>query len=360
MPLSATAHQDLALELSRVFARLDEYCDPRSGCAHLFNDAASGLFGGGRGPRPLVDIVERLKRWADTETNVDERALVLKLRAAFLRLLDGAGQTNLVLSYAYGQSEAFKADVRAAEDASRALGLLAFDVPARRMSTAAAPTVDGRDKAPLSGQSPVVPPVSTDTRPQDPGAGSVRDAAVARYSLTDRGRVWEARFGTGFVILTKCAGLRHLRHVLQNPRRFFTHLDLARLNGDHSFSQGLKTLDAEARRRIEQDVTELKEQIDDAHEVGDEVRESQLQQELANLAQQFEKDKGRGGRTRKIDDVAVRRGQAVKKALDRSLVEICKCLPPLADHLDSTLKRDPQGVTYEPDRPLTWEFPATP
>jgi hypothetical protein len=112
-------------------------------------------------------------------------------------------------------------------------------------------------------------------------------------------------------------------------------------------------LTPEGKKRMQQQFKKLKEQIEEAEELGDADKKAELEDQLDNLEKYVAAAYGLGGRSRKSSDPGESMRKSVTTAIKRALKTIEINFPALATHLNNSIKTG-LFCSYQPENPITW------
>ncbi len=164
-------------------------------------------------------------------------------------------------------------------------------------------------------------------------------------------------------------GLRYLSRLLAEPGREFHVLDLVALENApastgpadpvRAFSadgDAGELLDARAKAAYRRRLTEIDEDLAEAHARGDMARAAQGEVERDILVRELSRAVGLGGRDRRAGSSSERARSAVTRAMRHALSRIRTQHAPLGDHLDRTI-RTGTYCAYSPDSrlPIAWK-----
>ena len=172
------------------------------------------------------------------------------------------------------------------------------------------------------------------------------------FALT--GNFWAiGGLGATFSIKTS-KGLSYIHRLLQHPDEEFHSLDL--LNGpgtefipagvgaaDSSLTVGRPSdagemLDVQAKRDYKRRLLELRERLEDAHEVGNSARAAEIESEMDFLAREISRAVGLGGRDRRAGSAAERARLNVSRAIKAALQKISEHDQVLGEQLNQSLR----------------------
>src|SRR5208337_1616147 len=182
-------------------------------------------------------------------------------------------------------------------------------------------------------------------------------------------------------------GLGYLAHLLRHPATEFHVLDLAggiasqreqdetsrsapglprgdedlEKAGIHigSLGDAGEMLDEQAKVAYRRRLSELREELDEAKELGNVERAEQAEQEIDALTRELSRAVGLGGRNRKAASASERARQSVTKTIKSVLERIAESNARLRDIFSQCI-RTGTFCSYQPnpDFPIEWEFAA--
>jgi pimeloyl-ACP methyl ester carboxylesterase len=200
---------------------------------------------------------------------------------------------------------------------------------------------------------------------------TVRRLAIDQANVLRRdGEYWTVAYGGLATTLRDSKGLRDLARLLAAPRHELHVLDLAapptaatrtassfRGTADAGMTIDSRPtepiIDDAARAAYKRRIAELKQDIDDAENVGDGEAGAKARQELDILVKELASAYGLGGRPRRTPDHVERARKAVTRRLRDVVARIDRAHPALGRHLDASVHT---GVycSYAPERDLVW------
>ena len=201
--------------------------------------------------------------------------------------------------------------------------------------------------------------LGTDNRPR-PRSVACRVATLARD-----GNWWTAGCGDTRVRLRDTKGMRYLADVVAHPGVERHALDLVDVvEGVAAATTGIdrrklgnagEILDAESRTLYRRRVADLRDQVEDALDAGDDDRAAELQSELDALIAQLAQAFGLSGRERKASDAAEKARLNVTRALRAAIAKLEEALPGPGAVLDRRVKTG-MFCAYEPhpDDEILW------
>lgn len=164
------------------------------------------------------------------------------------------------------------------------------------------------------------------------------------------GSLWLIAFDHQVARLPERRGFHDLARLLAAPGR---EIHCAELAGLVIKSDGLESLDPQARKAYRARLHELEAEIGDAAAAGDIPRAKQLEDERDSLIEELRKSTGLGGRPRKTGAHDERARTAVTWRIRSAIKHIAAVHPRLARHLENTI-RTGAFCSYQPEHPTDW------
>ena len=222
------------------------------------------------------------------------------------------------------------------------------------------------------------------------GVGDARPTvpSVHKGVFRKEGEYWTVGFGGNSFRLTDTKGFRYIAHLLRHPGVEFHVLDLAGgiggqrdddeaglsalglPRGDEDLEKagiqigGLgdagEMLDDQAKVAYRRRLSELREELEEAKELGNAERSEHAEQEIEALARELSRAVGLGGRNRKAASASERARQTISKTIKSVMDRIAQNDAKLADIFARCI-RTGNFCSYQPDPgfPIAWEFGAT-
>ena len=168
-------------------------------------------------------------------------------------------------------------------------------------------------------------------------------------------------FADRSVLLHDLKGMRYLARLLAAPDREFHVLDLAGTEFGPVPREGIgdtgPILDAQARAAYQRRLAEIDEDIDEAMDLGDHGRVALARADRDYLVRELSGAFGIGGRSRLPGSTSERARASVTRSLRYAVARIAEHHPPMAAHLDRTL-RTGTYCSYAPDprMPAHWQL----
>lgn len=170
-------------------------------------------------------------------------------------------------------------------------------------------------------------------QPESPLAGR------SRITLVKQGQLWKVEFDAGSVMLKDSRGLQLLSKLLQQPDREIHVLDLVggarREEGDQSTGA---PLDAEAKAAYQSRLGVLREQLEEAGELGDVGTAEQARQEIDFITRELSRAFGLGGRARHTGSDAERARVNVQRRIKDAIRRIGEQLPDAQRYLEGAVE----------------------
>jgi tetratricopeptide (TPR) repeat protein len=218
----------------------------------------------------------------------------------------------------------------------------------------------------------------------DPGPSVRSQKGVFRKE----GEYWTVGYRGKSFSLKDTKGLGYLAHLLRHPAIEFHVLDLvggiagqrdedetnqlARglPRGDEnlenagihigSLGDAGEMLDEQAKAAYRRRLSELREDLEEAKELGNVERAEQAEQEIDALTRELSRAVGLGGRNRKAASASERARQSINKTIKAVLEKIAESDAGLGEILSRCIKTG-TFCSYqpEPDFPIAWEFGAS-
>ena len=233
-----------------------------------------------------------------------------------------------------------------------------------------------------------------ETRTARPGLAGVGDAgpsvrAVQKGIFRKEGEYWTVGYGGKSFRLKDTKGLGYLAHLLRHPAVEFHVLDLAggiagqreedeTSQSAHGLPRGDEDLEkagihigslGDAGEMLDDQAKvglsgagfpSLREELEEAKELGNVERAEQAEQEIDALTRELSRAVGLGGRNRRAASASERARQSITKTIKSVLERIAQSDAALADILSRCIKTG-TFCSYQPDPdfPIAWEFAAT-
>jgi len=228
--------------------------------------------------------------------------------------------------------------------------------------------------------------IETKTHSAHPNLSVARSAL--KLMFRKEGEYWAIGYSANVFRLKDSKGLAYLAYLLRNPGTEFHALDVvggiavhsqedqANLSipglphGDEHLngvgisigSQGDagEMLDEQAKAAYRRRLSELREELEEAKELGKVERAEQAENEMEALARELSRAVGLGERNRRAASASERARQSVSKTIKAALERIAQSDATLGDIFSRCIKT---GVFCswqpDPDFPIAWEFAET-
>jgi hypothetical protein len=207
--------------------------------------------------------------------------------------------------------------------------------------------------------------------PEGNGTGD-EEPVVGANTFRHEGDYWTVVFDGRTAHVRDLKGVRHLARLLADPGREYHVLDLVaaemgtgalpRSGGPGAPPRPLlgdagEMLDGRARDAYRRRLTEIDDDIEQAHTVGDADRAAQAQTEHDFLVRELARAFGLSGRGRRAASPSERARAGVTRAIRQSIARIGEHHPALGEHLRRTI-RTGTYCSYSPDprAPGGWTF----
>jgi hypothetical protein len=208
-----------------------------------------------------------------------------------------------------------------------------------------------------------------------------------RAILRQEGEYWTVGYGANAFRLKDTKGLAYLARLLRHPAVEFHVLDLAGgIAGQHHDDEtrqsahclprgdeylekagihvgGLgdagEMLDDTAKAAYRRRLSELREELEEAKELGNVERAEKAEQEIDALTSELSRAVGLGGRNRRAASASERARQSISKTIKSVVERIAQSDARLGDIFSRCVKTG-NFCSYQPDPalPIAWEFDA--
>jgi tetratricopeptide (TPR) repeat protein len=209
--------------------------------------------------------------------------------------------------------------------------------------------------------------------PRTHPAGAARAGVFVR-----NGEFWTLGYGTSSFSLRDIKGLGYIQRLLQHPGEEFHSLDL--LNGPGATAADVASgdqkallgsaavsvgglgdagemLDAKAKQEYQRKLIELREELEDLRERGDQPGAARVEEEIDFIAREIARAVGLGGRDRRAGSAAERARLNVTRAIKSALQKISEHNPELGELLDRSIKTGSFSCYLaNPRDRITWQF----
>jgi len=194
------------------------------------------------------------------------------------------------------------------------------------------------------------------------------------------GEFWTLGYGTSSFSLKDVKGLGYIQRLLQHPGEEFHSLDL--LNGPGASAGGVaggdqtallagatvsvgglgdagEMLDAKAKQEYQRKLIELREELEDLRERGDQPGAARVEEEIDFIAREIARAVGLGGRDRRAGSAAERARLNVTRAIKSALQKISEHNTELGELLDRSIKTGSFSCYLaNPRDRIDWQFSA--
>ncbi len=214
-------------------------------------------------------------------------------------------------------------------------------------------------------------------RRSHPGSQPVAVGLTGIFACS--GEYWTLGYGNSTFSLKDIKGLGYIQRLLQHPGEEFHALDLLGSTGtsaapeveraDQTSLLGAATvsigglgdagemLDAKAKQEYQRRLIELREELEDLRERGDEKRGAQVESEIDFLHREIARAVGLGGRDRRVGSAAERARLNVTRAIKSALQKISERHGQLGELLDRSIRTGSFSCYLaNPRTPITWRF----
>lgn len=184
-----------------------------------------------------------------------------------------------------------------------------------------------------------------------PGAAAAAPRTGA-HRFAQVGDAWELAYDGIRATVRSTKGMSDIARLLAQPGSEVHCLDLVGAAAEDASTGDV--IDAVARRRYEDRIRELQEEIDDAEAANDIARADRAQVEFDALVDHLTAAVGRSGRTRQGTGTAERARSAVTQRIRAAIRRIEEVHPPLGRHLAAAVVTG-TWCCYRPERPTSWD-----
>jgi len=157
-------------------------------------------------------------------------------------------------------------------------------------------------------------------------------------TISQQGDVWNIQFKDAGVTVRSSKGIQMLFRLVESPGQEFHVLDLSGSKAGIASNEPGPALDAIARNQYKQRIGDLKEQLEEAHEMADIGRSEQLQAELDILTAELSRAYGLGGRQRRTGSDAERARVNVRRRIKDAIDRISEQDSDTGRYLKNTIK----------------------
>jgi tetratricopeptide (TPR) repeat protein len=215
--------------------------------------------------------------------------------------------------------------------------------------------------------------------PNSRGEPGQRGNAARTGTFACSGEFWTVGYRTATFSLRDSKGLSHIQRLLRCPGEQFHALDLLIPPGTGpeptdsqidiyalpvgvTVRRGLsgdagEILDAPAKRDYKRRLDELKEQLEDLIERGDQERAAEVESEMDILKREISNAFGIGGRDRRAGSIAERARLNVTRSIKAALLKVSERQAEFGEMLNRSI-RTGLFCSYAPDprAPINWQF----
>jgi predicted ATPase len=214
-------------------------------------------------------------------------------------------------------------------------------------------------------------------RRSHPGSQPVAVGQAGIFACS--GEYWTLGYGNTTFSLKDIKGLGYIQRLLQHPGEEFHALDLLGSTGTNAASEvervdqnsllggatvsigGLgdagEMLDAKAKQDYQRRLVELREELEDLRERGDDKRGAQVESEIDFLHREIARAVGLGGRDRRVGSAAERARLNITRAIRSALQKISERHGQLGELLDRSIRTGSFSCYLaNPRTPITWRF----
>ena len=211
----------------------------------------------------------------------------------------------------------------------------------------------------------------------DPGSQPAAVGQVGIFACS--GEYWTLGCDDTTFSLKDIKGLGYIQRLLQHPGEEFHALDLLGSTGTSAASEveradqnsllggatvsigGLgdagEMLDAKAKQNYQRRLVELREELEDLRERGDDKRGAQVESEIDFLHREIARAVGLGGRDRRVGSAAERARLNITRAIKSALQKISERHGQLGELLDRSIRTGSFSCyRANPRTPTTWRF----
>ena len=222
----------------------------------------------------------------------------------------------------------------------------------------------------------------------DSGASAPTLRSAKKGDFRKEGEFWTIAYSESTFRLRDSKGLGYIAHLLRHPSVEFHVLDLVggiasqseQEEADHegrglprrdedlkkegihvaSLGDAGEMLDEQAKAAYRRRLSDLREELEEAKEVGNVDRAEQAEQEIDALTRELSRAVGLGGRNRRAASATERARQSITKTIRAVLERIAETDPMLGAVLARCI-RTGTFCSYQPDpdSPIAWKFAAT-
>jgi hypothetical protein len=238
-----------------------------------------------------------------------------------------------------------------------------------------------------------IPMIQRETQSSGAGSSNIGDSAprvpfAQKGVFRKEGEYWTVGYGRNSFSLKDTKGLGYLAHLLRHPGTEFHVLDLmsgiaaAREDdesgqSEHGLPRGVEDLekagirigglgdagemlDEQAKAAYRRRLAELREELEEAKQLGNIEHAERTEQEIDALTRELSRAVGLGGRSRRAAAASERARQSITKTIKAVLERIAQSDAALGDIFACCIKTG-NFCSYQPDPnfPIAWEFAPT-
>jgi len=204
-------------------------------------------------------------------------------------------------------------------------------------------------------------------------------AALQTGLFVRNGEYWTLGYGSTSFSLKDIKGLGYIQRLIQHPGEEFHSLDLLSGPGGNAVAElesadkpsllsdatvsvgGLgdagEMLDARAKQEYQRRLVDLREELNDLRERGDESHAAQVESEIDFLHREIARAVGLGGRDRRAGSAAERARLNVTRAIKSALQKISEHNGQLGELLDRSIRTGSFSCYLaNPRAPISWRF----
>jgi predicted ATPase len=229
--------------------------------------------------------------------------------------------------------------------------------------------------------------MASETRSTRSGSASPSVRSAQKGVFRKEGEYWTVGYGAKAFRLRDTRGLGYLAHLLRHPTVEFHVLDLfggiANQREEDESSQSVhglprgaedlekagihitglgdagEMLDEQAKVAYRRRLSELREEFEEARELGNVERAEHAEEEIDALTKELSRAVGLGGRNRRAASASERARQTITKSIKSVLDRIAQSDATLGEIFSRCIKTG-TFCSYQPDPdfPIAWEFAA--
>lgn len=179
------------------------------------------------------------------------------------------------------------------------------------------------------------------------------------YEFRRKGEYWAIRFEGDDTYLKDTVGLRCIGQLLANPNALMFVMELRAIldgqNPDEVVQPGARedVVDQETLTDLKRRYLELQSDLEEAQRDGNELEETEIEQEMERIIQYLGQVRGKGAETRKVSDDFEKARSATSKAFWRIVNQIRNDLPQFATRLEKSCTVG-MICNYTPEVKIDW------